>query len=252
MEKNDPDLIRPGDVLVALALLSRLPLPDHDGVRQAEAAWAYPLVGLLVGGLAALVGLVAYGLGLPSTLCALLALATLVVTTGAMHEDGLADTADGFWGGWNREARLEIMRDSRIGTYGVIALCLSLAARWSALALLFEMGAGAACAALLASATLSRSAMPVLMTALPHARTDGLSHRVGTVSPAAAAIAVGIAGIAAVLLLGAALFWCLIWGGLAVFGLALLAKHKIGGQTGDVLGSAQQIAEIAVLAALTV
>jgi len=252
MEKNDRRLIHLNDPLTALSLLSRLPLPATDGTRQSQAAWAYPLVGVLIGGLAALVGLLAHGLGLPSGLCALLALSALILATGAMHEDGLADMADGIWGGWDRGTRLEIMRDSRIGTYGVIALCLSLAARWSALWMLYDISIGAATAALISAAALSRAAMPVVMAALPHARDDGLSRRVGHVSGTTAAIGMGIAGSVAVLLLGSALFWPVVWASLAVLSLGLIAKHKIGGQSGDILGSAQQVGEIAVLFALLV
>lgn len=250
MKKSDATLICPRDPLTALSLLSRLPVPAGEETRQAAAAWAYPIVGLVVGALAALAGFVAQGIGLPTPFCALLALATLIALTGAMHEDGLADTADGLWGGWNRGARLEIMRDSRIGTYGVIALCLAIAARWSALWLLYEAGSGSAAIALITSAALSRAAMPVLMATLPHARGDGLSHQVGRVSGTTAAIGVGLASVVALLLLGTGVVWPFIWAALAVLGLALLAKRKIGGQTGDILGSAQQIAEIAILFAL--
>ena len=247
MEKNDPALIRADDPLIALGLLSRLPLPALSGSRQAQAAWAYPAAGLVVAGLGALIGLVAIGLGLPAPLCALLVLAVLVSATGAMHEDGLADMADGLWGGWSRAARLEIMRDSRIGTYGVIALCLSLAARWSALWLLYAVGPGAATATLLASAMLSRAAMPVLMATLPHARDDGLSRRVGAVPLVTAAIGAALALVAALLLTGAAALILALLTALTALGVASLARHKIGGQTGDILGACQQLCEIACL-----
>lgn len=247
MEKSDARLIDPHDPATALGLLSRLPVPGLTGARLAEAAWAYPLVGLLLGGLAALVGLGAQWLGLPAALCALLALATLIVLSGAMHEDGLADTADGLWGGWTPAARLEIMKDSHIGTYGVIALCLSLAARWTALWLLFEAGPGTAVIALLASGALSRAGMPVLMAALPHARATGLSRSVGLVSRQTAALGAALATLAALLVLGAAFFWPLVWAALAVALIGALARRKIGGQTGDILGASQQVAEIAVL-----
>src|SRR6056297_2945829 len=103
-------LARPVDLLLALSLLSRLPLPEpeqSDWSRQARAVWAYPLVGLVLGALACLAGLLAHWLGLPAPLVALVTLATLIAASGAMHEDGLADCADGFWGGWTPARRLE-------------------------------------------------------------------------------------------------------------------------------------------------
>ena len=244
------DTPRPGDIWAALALLSRLPMPEGDTARGAAAAWAYPVAGLMLGGLAGLAGGLAMALGLPSPLTALIALAFLVVITGAMHEDGLADTADGLWGGWGPEQRLEIMRDSRIGAYGVIALILSLGARWAALWLLFEQGWAVAAAALVSAAALSRAAMPALMCALPHAREDGLSRSVGGVQPATAAIAIGVAVLAALLLAGAGGIGAVFWSGLAALGIARLARAKIGGQTGDILGATQQAVETAVLFSL--
>lgn len=249
-DKSDTPLLVPGDVITALGLLSRLPLPVTDGARAAQAAWAYPLAGLVLGALAALVGIIATALGLPSLAVALLVLAALVMLTGAMHEDGLADTADGLWGGWDRAARLEIMRDSRIGTYGVVALVLSLAARGAALWMLYEISTSAASLALLVSATLSRATMPVMMRALPHARTDGLSHRVGRVTTPTAALGAGVGIGIALLCLGTGLIAPLVFAALVSFGLALIAKRKIGGQTGDILGATQQLSEIAILFAL--
>ena len=164
------------DLGAALGLLTRLPL-GHMASRGARAAWAWPLAGAVVAGLAALAGWVAGVLGLTPALVAGLTLATGVAVTGALHEDGLADSADGLWGGWTRERRLEIMRDSRIGTYGVLALVFVTGLRWAALTAI--VAAGALLGPLLAAAMLSRAAMAVLMARLPHARTDGLGHGTG-------------------------------------------------------------------------
>lgn len=232
------------DLLSALGLLTRLPLPAHDA-RGASAAWAYPLAGLVIALIAGLAGFVALCLSLPPQAAALLALATSIALTGALHEDGLADMADGFWGATTRERRLEIMKDSRIGSYGVLALGLSLIARWTALTALFDHHG--ALWAMIAAMALSRAAMPALMAALPHARPDGLSRSVG-VPPTRTALHGAL--IAAVLA-----YLCLGWGGSAAIlvtalvaaGTARLAARKIGGQTGDVLGAAQQLTEIAVL-----
>ena len=107
MAKNDQALVSVRDLSLALALLSRLPVPVSDSTRTARAAWAYPVVGLVVGAIAGLAGVLAMALGLPAPLTALLSLGLLVVVTGAMHEDGLSDTADGLWGGWDPARRLD-------------------------------------------------------------------------------------------------------------------------------------------------
>jgi len=250
--ETDAPIALPRDVLHSLALLSCLPVPHPGRGRGGRAAWAYPVAGLAVGAVAALAGLMAHLLGLPAPLAALVSLAALVVVTGAMHEDGLADTADGLWGGWTPAQRLEIMKDSRIGAYGVIALVLGLAARWAALWLLFEAGPGIAAAAILAAAALSRAAMPALMTTLPASRAGGLSHGVGPVPKQTAALAAGLGLLAALLLTGGGAFGALFWTGVATAALGATARARIGGQTGDILGAAQQLAEIAILFSLVV
>ncbi|WP_101068559.1 adenosylcobinamide-GDP ribazoletransferase [Roseovarius salinarum] len=252
MRKTDPFATALRDVSAALGLLSRLPVPLDAAAmhRGAAAAWAYPLAGLMLGGVAGLAAAVALGLGLPAQLAALAALAAGIAATGAMHEDGLADCADGFWGGWDRADRLAIMKDSRIGAYGVIALVLGLAARWAALWIVLEAGSGAGLAALMAAGALSRAAMVPLMAVLPHARDGGLSRGVGAATPRAAVLAAAVAAGAALVLLGWAAIPAAIWAALLTWGLGALARTRIGGQTGDVLGAAQQLAEIAVLATL--
>lgn len=254
MRKTDTDATatRPGphlDLAVACLLLTRLPLPrlpDQAFAHQARAAWAFPLVGLLVGALAAGVGWAALTIGLPAGAAAGLILGVQIILTGAMHEDGLGDTADGLWGGHTPERRLEIMKDSAIGTYGVLALILSLGLRWIALTALIPSGLGA----VLAVAALSRAGMPALMAALPHARSSGLSHHVGAPSGAIARIAFGLGGIIAVALCGPAILAPAVVAGVAILALALIAKAKIGGQTGDILGAAQQLGEVALLLGL--
>lgn len=235
------------DVALALVLLTRLPLPalpDAAFRSQARAGWAFPLAGLAVAIPAGLLGWAAMSVGLPATVAAGLVVAAQVMLTGAMHEDGLADCADGFWGSWDIARRLEIMADSRIGTYGTLALILSVGLRWAALAaLLPQTGIGA----VIAAAVLSRAGLPALMTALPPARAGGLSRGVGTPGWPVAALAV---------MLGLTLAFVVpVWSALtaatfaavAVAATGRLARTKIGGQTGDVLGATQQISEIVVL-----
>ena len=246
MRKNDAARSVLDDIHAALALLTRLPLGQAP-MRGAQAAWAYPVVGALVGLIAGLAGALAHWFGLPAALAALAALAVQVIVTGAMHEDGLADSADGLWGGWTRARRLEIMKDSHIGAFGVIALTLSLCARWAALWLLFQLGTGAAMAALITAGAASRAAMPALMWALPHARAAGLSHGTGRPALHIVAAAAGIAAIIAAALVGGSVFGVLLWTALAVCAVAWIARAKIGGQTGDTLGALQQMTEIAIL-----
>ena len=248
MRENDTPLIRAMDVPVALVLLTRLPLPSLPKSafeRQAQAAWAFPLVGLVVGCVAALVALIGLGAGLSAGVVAGLCLAAQIVVTGAMHEDGLADTADGFWGGWTHERRLEIMKDSQIGTYGVLALILSVGLRWSALTVILQLGVWP----ILAVAVLSRAALPLMMR-LPQARPGGLSDSVGQPPLAAAGVSLAIGLGALVLIAGGATAPLILAAILATTACAALARAKIGGQTGDVLGATQQVTEISALLAL--
>lgn len=236
-----------GDLWSAFALLTRLPVPNHTP-RGADAGWAWPLVGAAVGGIAALVVALANFVGLPVGVAAAMALAIAAILTGALHEDGLADTADGFFGGREVERRLAIMKDSHIGSFGTLALILVTLARWSALVVLVTTGG--AVLALIATGALSRVPMLVLMATLPNARGSGLSKTVGQPGSTVVLVAAGIAGGLGLLLAG----WITIWIALALaaltLGVAALARAKIGGQTGDVLGASQQLAEVLCLSLL--
>ena len=242
------------DLWMACALLTRLPLPYPEFSQEtsrpaAAAAWAYPLVGLIIGTVTALSLMLGLWLDLPPGAAAALALLLSIVATGAMHEDGLADCADGFWGGWDVERRLSIMKDSQIGTYGVIALCLSLLLRWlclSAMAQADGLWMGLICAAMI-----SRSAMVAIMQRLPNARAQGLSHATGTPSRAIAVLALGLGGLSAFFAPHSSALMLLVVAGIVTFAAGWTAKRKIGGQTGDVLGATQQVVETAVLLTLT-
>lgn len=244
-------LIEAHDVLAAASLLSRIPLPvDHArvGERGAAAAWAWPLVGAVLGGLAGGVGALSLLFGAPAGVAAGLVLVVLAVATGALHEDGLADCADGLGGGRDRDHALDIMKDSRVGAYGVVALVLALGLRWQALAVLEPMQLVLAAAV---AGAASRAVMLVAMTALPAARSGGLSAGVGR--PTAATAFVGTA-LALVLCFSAGFVGLIGLATAALFALplALFAKQKLGGQTGDVLGGVQQCAEIGALVALAI
>ncbi len=248
MPRNDMPLVAPGDIPAAFGLLTRLPVRVDTlraTARGAAAAWAWPLVGAVVGGCVWAVGAASHSAGLDPEAAGVLALATGIILTGAMHEDGLADCADGFWGGWDRARRLAIMKDSQIGTYGVIALILTLFLRWLALNTLLTGGAGPL--SFIAIGALSRAPMAVLMAALPNARGAGLSASVGRPRGQTAALGVGLAVCLGVPGLG----WGIFGAGLCVLvaggAVALIARSKIGGQTGDVLGAVQQISEMVLL-----
>lgn len=251
MTKSDTSEFQLRDVAAALGLLSRLPV-RIDGAwaaaRGAAAAWAYPLVGLVLGLIAAIVVSVLGWLGLPSALLAGATLLLLIMMSGALHEDGLADCADGFWGGMDRDRRLAIMKDSRIGAYGVLALIIALGWRWVALAAAFDMGAF--WVAIVVPAVVSRAAMVWVMQALPHARDTGLSQSVGRPTRSVALAAVALAGVIGAVLLGISIVWVALVSAAVTLAVCAVARAKIGGQTGDVLGATQQIVEIAALTVL--
>ncbi|MCX7287692.1 MAG: adenosylcobinamide-GDP ribazoletransferase [Rhodobacterales bacterium] len=234
------------DVLSAFALLTRLPLPDHTGTG-AQSAWAWPLVGAVLGAITAVAAEAALWLGLTPGVVAAVVLALGAILTGALHEDGLSDTADGLFGGWTRERRLEIMKDSRVGSYGVLALVLVTLARWSALATALEFGS---VWLLIAVGAISRAPMGILMSALPNARGAGLSHATGRPSLPVALAGVALAVVIAFVFAGPAVLPMLALVAVATGLLARSAKARIGGQTGDILGAAQQLAEAACLAVL--
>ncbi|SFD63888.1 adenosylcobinamide-GDP ribazoletransferase [Roseivivax sediminis] len=233
---------RLAELQLAVMLLTRLPagrLTD-PAPTLAQARWAYPLAGLPIGA----IGWAAQGLaitaGLPALAAALLAVGAMALATGALHHDGLADLADGLGGGRDRAHCLEIMRDSRIGSYGVLALILAVGLEASALA---GFDRGAPLLAFLFLSVTSRLAMLGVSAWLPAARTDGLGQSagggLGRAGLAGAALAVGLG-----LALGPAALASALVQALAAAAVAHRAMRRIGGQTGDVLGAVQRVAEV--------
>ncbi len=236
------------DVLQGLAFLTRLPVPlaaDKQSRPLADVAWSFPLVGLIVGGLAGLALSVGFQLNLHPLVCGLLAIALQVLVCGALHEDGLADVADGFGGGQTVADKLRIMRDSAIGSYGTLALVFSVALRAGALASMARPTT--AVLALIAAAVVSRAMMVLLMNTMEMARTDGLAAAAGKPSNEAMLVALGLAAVSAFLLLGGTGWIVLGVAFAAALAMGWLAKRQIGGLTGDVLGAGQQVTEVAVL-----
>ena len=246
------------DCIHALMFLTRLPVKLPEGMTLpplAQSARAFGVVGLLIGALSGLLGWIGFGLGLPSLAAAGLAVGFAIMLGGAMQEDGFADVADGFWGGHERARKLEIMRDSRIGAYGVLALVLLLVLRISLAQALLMQGGPWLVLGLAGAGALGRGLMARLMAQLPPARTDGLSASSGQPSAKIARqsliFAVIVAGICFVIsggLLGAALGLALGFG--AAEAISRLSRKHIGGQTGDVCGALSASVELASLAGL--
>lgn len=248
------------DVARAVAFLSRIPMPQSafagfDG-KLAHAARAFPLAGIIIGLLPAVVFLVMLSLRADQLMSALATLAVQAALTGALHEDGLADCADGVGGGRDRDHSLAIMKDSRIGTYGAIALILSFALRAAALAAIArEAQPLAAALAIPAVACISRSALVWHWHRLPSAKSDGIAAAAGQPGEGAMQTALVSGCLMAALLLwpGLGLFplVCgLLAAGMAVIAFTRFIRRKLAGHTGDTLGAAEQISGIAVFCAL--
>ncbi|MSP89184.1 MAG: adenosylcobinamide-GDP ribazoletransferase [Alphaproteobacteria bacterium] len=234
----------------ATMFYTRLPIPGAGGgPTLAQSSTAVPVVGAVVGAAGGIVFALALSLYVPSSVAALLAIGTTLGLTGALHEDGLADTADGLGamlaGGRDREAGLSIMRDSRIGSFGVLALILSVGLRAAALS---ALPAWAGAAALIAAHAGARGLLPMVMVRLVPARADGLAVRAGRPESDTALVAavIGTAIALAALGLTAGAVAMLAAAG-AAWAIAALARRLIGGYTGDVLGAIEQAEEIAVL-----
>ncbi len=237
------------DIRDALAFFTRFPLQASGPLDPNRIAWAAPVAGAAV----ALLGVLALAASaffhLPVFFSAALATTFMIASTGALHEDGLADVADGFGGGKTRERKLEIMRDSRIGTYGAAALALALILRVGALAAVLGAGLAPASGALIAVAALSRAGVLAPLAFLDPARTDGAGASAGRVQPtafgAACLSALGLAFIAGEPTLGLGpTLRAGLGAALGASAMVALARRQIGGQTGDVAGAAQQWAEI--------
>jgi adenosylcobinamide-GDP ribazoletransferase len=242
------------DLVMGVRFYSRLPVGDrpHERPELSRIAMALPFAGLVIGIGPALLLAAASLLGLPKLFAAGLAVAAALAVTGAMAEDALADAADGLFGGSNVERRLEIMRDSRHGTFGVAALCLYLLLRVAALAALAAIQPLTAAAIWLAAMLMARSGSLYLTLALPPARPDGLSASVGRVTPPAFAMGAIFALILALVLgaPGAGLAGFLVAAALAAgtaWGWTWLCRRLVGGQTGDLIGALQALLEIAAL-----
>ena len=242
---------------MGVRFFSRLPTGNtpHQRPNLDRMALTLPLASVVIGVIPVAVLLLLEWAGVPTFFAAVIAVAALVIVTGAMSEDALADAADGLFGGPTIEQRLDIMKDSRHGTYGVCAIVLLLAARIAAVG---SVTSPLEAAALLLTAPLiGRSGALWLAFALPAARSGGAAATAGQVSQrnfligigvaavvsfATAGFAVGILGLAAAFALAAAVAW----------GWTTLCRRLIGGQTGDLIGALQALLDIAALTAFMI
>lgn len=242
-----------GEFLNALRFMTIVPVPSSDAATApnwlSRCAKYFPAIGICIGAASAVVLLLAGAVWGP-VIAALLAVATSIVVTGALHEDGLADAADGFGGGRSVEKRLLIMKDSRIGAYGALALAFSIALRVTALA---EMPLWSGAAALIAAHAAARITPAFVMNAMPYAGDTAAMKVSYTDAPVSAndlrfalivvvcalvpLAFVSILSVTSGLLLGAAL----------AAAIALWAQRLIDGYTGDVLGAIEQMFEIGFL-----
>jgi adenosylcobinamide-GDP ribazoletransferase len=236
--------------------LTRVPIPFSrtlDAPPLAETMRMFSVIGALLGCAIAMVLLAGRYLHLPDHLSAILAVAFGLLLTGALHEDGLADTADGLGGGKTRERRLEIMRDSRIGTYGALALFVAVGARAACFAAIVDQNAIAVVVVLAASQSFSRAMVVDLLWATRPARLDGLSAYAGQPRRSVAMFAIAV-GLFLTLLAGS---FTSFENAVLALGIGLAATASIraaaikllGGQTGDICGATQVTCEIVMLTA---
>jgi len=231
----------------AIRFFTRLPVPawvGHSADMLNASARYFPAVGLIVGAIGALVYLAAQQLW-PQAVAVLLAMAATLYATGAFHEDGLSDTADGLGGGWDKERILEIMKDSRVGSYGVVALWLGLSGKFIVLAALDPWQVPWA---LVAGHAVSRYASTLLLATMDYVRED-LRAKAKPLATRLSAGALAVATVFAALGLlplawPQALAGCLL-AALATAWLAAKFRRWLGGYTGDCLGAVQQVVEIA-------
>ncbi|WP_244265766.1 adenosylcobinamide-GDP ribazoletransferase [Polycladidibacter hongkongensis] len=251
-----------GDVAQMLRFFSRLPLPKLGHfdrvdvpVDFARSGWAIPLAGSVIALPAAFVLLIGGASPLPYLAVATLCVAVSAAVTGALHEDGFGDVCDGFFGGHNKERRLEIMKDSRVGAFAAVGLTLAILLRVVLIGASLERGGPVfAAAVFLAAEAVSRSGLLWAWFYLPSAYSGGLSDKFGRPKQDSCLYGSASAGLLLVLMIGAsvtagiaahtlgiALLLAVVASGGAVYGLARVAQAKIGGITGDVLGAMQQV-----------
>jgi len=247
-------------LLLALSFFTRIPVRLPEDIQPEmlnKASRYFSLVGLIIGGLSALVFVMLAGL-LPMSLAILIAMACSLLLTGAFHEDGWADVWDGFGGGWTVEQKLNIMKDSRLGTYGAAALFFILMIKYQSLVLLSDTSNATwtLVMAFLLAHTLSRAVSTSLIFSMEYVSEDAKSK----VKPLAQHLSVNsllillITGSVVLFALLPALDCLILIVCLWLMRLLLIVwfNRQLGGFTGDCLGAAQQILEVAIYIILLV
>ena len=233
--------------------LTRLPLGrlagDAPPPPPAMLVWTFPLWGAVMGSGISLGGGVLLWLGLPPELTALAMVALGIILSGALHEDGFADCCDGFWGGDTPERRLKIMRDARLGSYGVLGLVLTTGWRWLALASIPEE---AMLVGFVLMQVLPRGGLGLLWNFFPAVTTSSMARIRPNLLPATISLGLGAVIVFGLgLWLDPALIVPLMIVTLAgMFGFGWLARRKLGGLNGDCLGGAEQVGQMAVAAVM--
>ena len=239
---------------MTLRFFSRLPTGTmpHEAPSLARMAPVLGITGVFIGAFPALILVALAYLGLPGLLASVFGVAALAITTGAMAEDALADSADGLWGGSDVARRLEIMKDSRHGTYGVLAIVLLITARLAVLSSISVQSLYGVAFLWLGAQLVARQAALWLPTILPPARPDGMAQKAGIISGRTFWFSSAISGLLALVLAGpfvgvgglvpAAGITALI-----VWGWSRICRMRVGGFSGDLIGALQAMVEIGVL-----
>jgi len=237
------------DIYTSVVFLTRLPAPDWPAAadrKLAECMWSFPIIGVLIGTLGGITYAGCDYLGLPVYVGGIFTVTAIILMTGGLHEDGLADFADGVWGGIDKDQRLTIMSDSRIGTYGAIILIISICGRAFSIGTILEpllvLGA------LVTASALSRSVIPVIMAFDSPAKKTGLAFDAGKPDRIIWFTAIIIGVLIHLIAAPGGWFVSLV---AAVLGAAIgswYINRRVGGYTGDTLGAVQQVIELLVLA----
>ena len=234
--------------LLAVGFLTRLPVPADPDFSEAKlngASRYFPLVGLLVGALAAIVYVVSLAAFASSFIAVLLSMIASILITGSFHEDGFADSCDGFGGGWRSEDVLRIMKDSRIGTYGTVGLISILALKAASLQAM--PSAAVVAAALVWGHVFSRWVSTSYLLDLDYVRGEGKSKPLATTMPLKHWLYSGTVLLPLFLFIDIGSFGILMLVTVLFrLAFAVYLRRRIGGYTGDALGAAQQIVEILV------
>jgi adenosylcobinamide-GDP ribazoletransferase len=239
------------DIILGISFLTRLPISHSLPYKRfiMQSAWSFPLVGSFLGFLGGSVSWVLLELQLPLLIISFLTIGTLILLTGGLHEDGLADMADGFGGGSNPENKIAIMRDSQIGTYGTLILILVIAIKAAGIVTLLGQDNTLNCmVALVVSGSISRSLMVCVAYTLDHASEKGIGKFAGKPDSHTAISSIFITVITSIFLLPIMkAMIVLTLATLTATAIGLLAKRQINGYTGDILGATQQLSEVIVL-----